>query len=111
MMKFAFDMRKFLRRVPKDFFIQDDLRQVWRSSASIAANYLEAVEAMSKKDFLYRIRISRKEAKESLFWLTLLKNDLTAYVTELNSLIEECEEIAKILTAIAKTTQQRYGIK
>ena len=56
----------------------EDSKQVVKSSGSVGANYREANEALSKKDFLMRIKISRKEAKESAYWLRLINetNDL-----------------------------------
>ncbi|MBM4053313.1 MAG: four helix bundle protein [Planctomycetes bacterium] len=47
-------------------------KQVIRASGSVGANYIEANEALSKKDFIMRIKISRKEAKESAYWLRLI---------------------------------------
>ncbi len=72
---FAKDVRSFVRAVQKDVPNMEDGKQVVRSSGSVAANYIEANEALSKKDFLMRAKICRKEAKESKLWLRLIKAD------------------------------------
>ncbi len=98
---FAKEVRLFIRTLNKTIANIEDAKQVIRSSGSIAANYIEANEALSKKDFSYRIKISRKEAKESLMWLRLIDetNDLSnSKLAE--ELIQEATELKKILSAI-----------
>jgi four helix bundle protein len=98
---FARCVRVFVKRLPRTVGNIEDVRQLIRSSGSIGANYIEANEALSKKDFLLRIRISRKEAKESRFWLRLLETGADASVgTERDRLIAESSELLKILSAI-----------
>lgn len=63
-----------------------------RSSGSIGANYLEANEAISKKDFLHRLRIAKKEARETIYWLRLLDAP--------DALIKEASELMHILGAV-----------
>ena len=62
---FAKDIALFVRRLPKNISNLEYERQVVDSSGSVGANYIEANEALSKKDFTMRIKICRKEAKES----------------------------------------------
>ena len=69
---FAKSVREFLRQMPVRGLFIDDSRQLVRSSGSIGANYIEANESLSKKDFAMRIKICRKEAKETAYWLDLL---------------------------------------
>jgi len=69
--KFAINVRKFLKKLPKTVSNMENGKQVVRSSGSVGANYIEANEALSKKDFKMRIKISRKEAKESSYWLKI----------------------------------------
>ena len=78
--QFAKNVRLFIKSLIKTAGNIEDMKQVIRSSGSIGANYIEANESLSKKDFVYRIKISRKEAKESIYWLRLLKetNELAA---------------------------------
>ncbi|HEV2296605.1 MAG TPA: four helix bundle protein [Tepidisphaeraceae bacterium] len=70
---FAKRVRAFLKRVPRSDDNVIDGRQLLRCSGSIGANYIEANEGLSKKDSRFRLRISRKEAKESRFFLRLLE--------------------------------------
>lgn len=79
-------------------------RQLVRSSGSVGANYIEANESLSKKDFIYRIKVCRKEAKESTYWLKLLDTDRELQ-KETKSLIQESKELTKIFGAILKKRQ------
>ena len=67
--KFAKDIRTFISNLNRSVSNVEDIRQLVRSSGSIGANYIEANESLGKKDFLMKIRICRKEAKESIYWL------------------------------------------
>jgi four helix bundle protein len=62
---FAKDVRAFVKKIPKTVANIEDTKQVVRASGSVGANYIEANESLSKKDFVVRIKICRKEAKES----------------------------------------------
>ncbi|RMA57834.1 four helix bundle protein [Ulvibacter antarcticus] len=77
----------------------EDGKQLIRSSGSVGANYIEANEKLGDKDFLYRLKIARKEAKESLYWLRLLKS-MNIDNAEIDTLIQEAEELKKILSSI-----------
>jgi four helix bundle protein len=70
--QFAKEIRVFVKTIEKTIANIEDSKQVVRSSGSVGANYIEANESLSKKDFIYRIKISRKEAKESIYWLRLI---------------------------------------
>jgi four helix bundle protein len=100
---FAKDVRVFLRNIPFNIASIEDGKQLVRSSGSIGANYLEANDSLGKKDILFRFRISRKEAKESLFWLKLIDVGNDAKVeSDRRRLCNEVIELAKILSAIIK---------
>ena len=101
--RFAEKIRIILKRIKVTSYNVDDIRQVIRSSGSIGANYIEANESLGKKDFSMRIKISRKEAKESVYWLKLI--DFGSFVKERNELIQECTEIMKIFGAILEKTK------
>lgn len=76
-----------------------------RSSGSVAANYIEANEAFSKKDFLYRSKICRKEIKESKLWLDLLdKNDNNFIIKLHEEALTESIELIKIFSRIIDST-------
>ncbi len=97
---FAKDCRIYVSKLPKTISNIEDGKQLVRSSGSIGANYIEANEKLGDKDFLFRAKISRKEAKESKYWIRLLQ-DLNPELIELSSpLFEESEELRKILSAI-----------
>lgn len=77
----------------------EDSKQLIRSSGSVGANYIEANEALSRKDFVYRIKICRKEAKESCYWLKLV-TPKPGFSNHKNKLIQEAVELMKIFGAI-----------
>ena len=74
--------------------------QVVRSSGSVGTNYREANEALGKKDFAYRLRVARKEAKETHHWLELLIEANQGQKVEINRLMQEADELRNILSAI-----------
>jgi four helix bundle protein len=95
-------VRRFVNRLPSTPANWANGKQVIRPSGSVAANYLEAQEGVSRKDFFYRIKISRKEARESALWLRLLQIANTDPLNaERNLLIDEAGELKRILSAIA----------
>lgn len=74
--------------------------QLIRSASSIGANYREANETDTKKDFKNRIRIAKKEAKETIYWLELLIENNPILKKEIKALIEESTQLMKILASI-----------
>ncbi|RXK56569.1 four helix bundle protein [Oleiharenicola lentus] len=70
---FAQCVRRLVNQLPRTISNIEDAKQLVRASGSVAANYLEAQEGLSRKDFFYRIKICRKEARESGLWLRLLE--------------------------------------
>jgi four helix bundle protein len=107
---FALETRMFLRNTKWDPVSWTDIKQVLRSSGSIAANYIEAIEAISETDALYRLRLSKKEARETGLWLRLISDsnpiDESVHIS-LESLISETNELVKIFASIIrkKSTQ------
>ena len=103
---FAKEVRLFIKTLEKTVANIEDAKQVVRSSGSIGANYIEANESLGKKDFLFRIKISRKEAKESTYWLRLIKETNQLANEELaERLIQESIELKKILSAIVEKSK------
>ena len=104
--EFARNVRTFVRQISKTIANIEDSKQVIRSSGSIGANYIEANEAIGKKDFLMRIRICRKEAKETRYWLRLIEiidnPTLEKYRVQL---IGEAAELMNIFGAILRKTE------
>ena len=104
--QFAKKVRLFVKALPKSLANIEDGKQLIKASGSVGANYIEANEALGKKDFLMRIKISRKEAKESAYWLRLIHetNDLNKSQDE-KSLIQEATELKKIFSSIIEKSK------
>lgn len=103
---FAKNIRIFVKNLPKNLANIDDCSQLIRSSGSIGANYIEANESLSKKDFIMRIKISRKEAKETIYWLKLIDaGDSAILVNGKEKLIGEATELMKILGSIVRKSE------
>jgi four helix bundle protein len=104
--EFAQDVRAFVRQLPQTLANVEDAKQVVRASGSVGANYIEANESLGKKDFIMRVKICRKEAKESRFFLRLLftegKSDLEKVRSEL---VQEATELMNIFGAIFRKSQ------
>jgi len=79
--------------------------QVVGSSGSVGANYREANDALGKKDFIQRMKISRREAKESLHWLELISEANRNRESEIKVLVKEADELKKILSSIIDKVQ------
>ena len=71
-LEFAKRVRAFVKKLPKTIANIEDIKQLVKAFGSVGANYIEANEALSKKDFRMRIKICRKESKESRYWLRLV---------------------------------------
>ena len=103
---FARDVRKFIRKIYKDIPNIEDSKQLVRASGSIGANYIEANEALSKKDFIMRIKICRKEAKESSYWLNLICTENNSSLEKKRqSLLQESKELTNIFGAIYRKSE------
>jgi four helix bundle protein len=103
---FAQSVRAFVVKLPRGIANQEDIRQLVNASGSVGANYIEANEALSKKDFLMRIKICRKEAKESSSWLRLVNmGNNTAVGNERQALVQEARELTNIFGAILRKSQ------
>lgn len=74
--KFAEEARNYVKNLPKSSTNIEIGRQLFKAAGSVGANYIEANEALSKKDFIMRIKICRKESKESRYWLRLSETDM-----------------------------------
>jgi four helix bundle protein len=92
---------EFINKLPRTLTNIEIGKQLIRSAGSVGANYIEANEALSKKDFIMRIKISRKEAKESRYWLSLT-NPVADFNEEKSALIKESTELMNIFGAILR---------
>lgn len=102
--KFAQDALVFCQSLRSDPALNEIKRQLMRSAGSVAANYHEANEGISRKDFLLHLRIARKEAKESRMWLRVLSASDHS-IEERTRLIQEASELLFIFTAIIKKSE------
>jgi len=102
---FALEVRQLLRNVTWNPTSWTDVKQLLRSSGSVAANYIESIEAISNPDSIYRLQITKKEARESGLWLRLL-NDCNPLGKEdheaLQDLLSETNELVKIFASILR---------
>ena len=99
--QFAKDVRQFIRLLTLDLSNYEDSKQLTRSSGSVGANYIEANEKLGDKDFKFRAKIARKEAKESRYWLRLIDTLGNKEVEQVRIRLEqEATELLKILSAI-----------
>jgi four helix bundle protein len=99
--QFAELVRAFVKQLPRTISNSEDVRQLVRASGSVAANWIEADEALSTKDFLMRLKICRKEAKESRLFLRLLDAGLAkATISIRDKLTDEARELMLIFSSI-----------
>lgn len=104
--QFAKDVRLFVKTLPKTIANFEDIKQLVRASGSVGANYIEANESLGKKDFLMRINICRKEAKESGYFLWLInETNKLENKTEAERLIQEGIELKKIFSSIIEKSK------
>jgi four helix bundle protein len=97
--QFTKNVKEYIENLPRGITHTEIGKQLMRSAGSVGANYIEANESLSKKDFLMRIKICRKEAMESRYWLEL--TEPTQDYKELKSqLVNESEELIKIFNSI-----------
>ncbi len=103
---FAKNTRSLIKKLKPSISNTEDSKQLARSSGSVAANYIEANDALSKKDFIYRIKVCRKETKESILFLSLLDvEDNTSQDSLRIALIREATELMKIFGSIITKSQ------
>ena len=103
---FAKRCRDLIRRLPRTITNIEDAKQLTRASGSVAANYIEANESLSKKDFRVRVKICRKESKESRLFLRLICTDGKSGLEEERvALVQEATELMNIFGAILRNTE------
>ncbi len=114
LLEFAKRCQQFVNKLPKRIYNIEYSSQLIRSSSSPGANYIEAIEAISFKDFIHRLRICRKESRESTHWLTLVMNanpDSIGVQNEGNELIKEAMEFVRIFSSSITTSERNQAIK
>ena len=108
--RFALNLISFLRRLPRNVVTFRLGDQVLRSGTSIGANVEEAIGAYSRDDFVYKMNTALKEARETNFWLRLMRDSQVSKREELAELVDQSEELRKILSSIVKSGAARAAI-
>jgi four helix bundle protein len=100
--QFAKNIRIWIKTLPMTISNIEDIKQLFRASGSVGANYIEANESFSKKDFIFRIKICKKEAKESGYWIRLILESNENILEEKTGklLLQESIELKKIFSSI-----------
>ena len=104
-LNFSKRIARLARFLSKDIINRTFADQVLRSGCSVGANYIEANEALGKKDFVLRLRISRKEAKETIYWLKLIIDNNRYLDGRINPLLQEATELLKIFSSIIEKSK------
>ncbi len=102
---FAKNIIVLLKRLREDSINRRLISQLVGSSGSIGANYCEAIEAESKKDFIHKILIAKKEIKETEHWIELLKTAHPELDSDFSVLFTECHELLLIFSKIIHTSK------
>ena len=103
---FALNIIRFSQRLKndKEYILS---KQLLRSGTSIGANVEEAMAAQTKKEFIAKMSIASKEARETNYWLRLIRDSELVHDHEVEDLLNESIELIKILTSIVKTSQEK----
>ena len=104
-LQFAKSILGFYKHLPKTLVSDETGKQLIRAATSVGANYIEANEALGKKDFVMRIKICRKEAKECGYWLKLIEVSHPDLGKEQEILLEESISLMKIFGSILAKSQ------
>lgn len=114
LLKFAEKCQILVSRLSRRIYNIEYGKQLIRSSSSPGANYIEVMEAESFKEFTHKLKICRKETKESVHWLRLIQNanqDDNTTRKEIEELTNEAHELIRIFTSSVITSERNRGIK
>lgn len=103
--KFGEEIIKLCKNIKQDIITKPLLNQIIRSGTSIGANYMEANQASSKKDFRNKIRISQKEANETKHWLRMIAKAIPGETEKIRRLWKEAHELTLIFAKISKNSK------
>jgi four helix bundle protein len=108
--EFSISIIKLVSELPKDTagFVLG--RQLVKSGTSIGANVEEATGAFSKDDFIFKMNIALKEARETNYWLRLLYDSGLLRTEEVKNALKESEDLRNIISAIVKTSKERREV-
>lgn len=102
--RFSEEVIRFCRTIRKDVVSEPLIRQLVRAATSIGANYCEADDAASRREFRYRIGICRREARETKYWLRMLATAASDQAEEARRLWREAKELHLIFVSIVRKT-------
>lgn len=105
-MDFGLECQKLTSTLSKTSYNQIYGKQLIRSSSSPGANYIEAIEASSRKEFILKLKICRREAKESIYWLDLIQNSNEGLQNKCEPLIKEAQEFIRIFSSSILTSEK-----
>lgn len=105
--KFTCDVIALCKPIRQDTIVRPIISQLIRSSSSIGANYVEANNASSKKDFRNKIYICKKEVQETKYWLRVLKNVISQRDNEIGILWQEAHELNLIFQKIISSLDKK----
>lgn len=105
--EFAIEIINLVNKLPKSTSGYVLGRQLIRAGTSIGANVEEATAAFSKDDFIFKVNIALKEARETNYWLRLVKDSELLRSSDIDPIISESDNIKNILSAIVKTSKER----
>ena len=97
---------RFLTHEKKEFVLS---KQILRSGTSIGANVEEATAAQSRRDFMAKMSVASKETRETIYWLRLLNDSGYVEKNIAESLMNDANELRRMLTSIVKTTQEKMA--
>lgn len=113
-LEFGINCQKLVTTLPKTQYNSVYGNQLLRSSSSPGANYIEAIEASSRKEFILKLKICRRETKESIHWLVLIKSsnpEAKAILSECDKQISEAHEFIRIFTSSVLTAERNREIE
>lgn len=108
--EFGLDIIKLTKTLPKTFENIVLIKQILRSATSIGANIEEALGSNSPKEFIHSMNISKKEARETYYWLRLMRDCNASLKREIELLLTECQELINMLTKIVKTSNGKLRV-
>ena len=108
--KFGIEVIEFSRKIPETITTRPLISQFVRAGTSIGANYCEANDAESKKDFIHKIGICKKESRECMYWLHMIGVAVSAVKEQARKMWQEAKELNLIFGAIMKSSGYRKNI-
>ena len=108
MIKFSNSIIDFCGILPSNIINSPLISQLVRAGTSIGANYSEAEECNSKKDFINKVSIAKKEARETRYWLRIIAHRLPAFESKAKVLQKEAQELNLILASIVRNTKLKH---